>query len=292
MLTTNDMVLIPAAIVPIGSPEQHLDAICGEQHYPRQWFEDETPQRRITLNGFRIDRHPVTNLDFAAFVDATGYVTAAERRGDGLVYGREYWMAESGLCWRRPHLDLDAVADRPDHPVVHVDQADAAAYAAWAGKRLPTEAEWEYAAHGPDWQAWPWGSTWSARNANTVEYWAGEPVRDLAAWKRWWGPRWREYGPLPGTTPVGEFPTGCSPFGVADMAGNVIEWTSTRYRSYAPGGGQPRGFEAAVGFGYHVVRGGSWKTMRWQTRTSERLCCPADYSTFDIGFRCVADLTN
>ncbi|MEU5764170.1 SUMF1/EgtB/PvdO family nonheme iron enzyme [Nocardia sp. NPDC047648] len=282
-----NMVWIPGGATVIGSPEHHLASLSGEQHYDRAWFEDEAPQRVVQVPGFWLDRTPVTNLEFAEFVDATGWMTYAEQAG-GLVYGPDYWRQMPGICWRHPHPDIDAVADRPNHPVVHVDHDDASAYARWAKKRLPTEIEWEYAAHGPHWRAWPWGSTWRPEMANTAELWAGTELRNLADWKSWYEVYWRENGPAPGTVPVGALFESASPFGVLDMAGQVTEWTSSLYGPYG-GAALDAGFAAAAGLGFRSARGGSWKMMRWQTRTSERICGVPDYSAFDLGFRCAAD---
>ena len=282
------MVWIPGGQAEIGSPEDHLAALPAEQHYPRTWFDDEGPQHRETVAGFWLDRTPVTNAQFAVFAAATGWVTATERRGEGLVYGPAYWDTLPGVSWRRPSHDIDAVADRPDHPVVHVDHADASAFARWAGKRLPTEVEWEYAAHGPTWRAWPWGSTWSLEAANTAEFWAGTELRKLADWKAWYANHWRKNGSAPATTPVGQFAESASPFGILDMAGQVTEWTATVYQPY-PAARPDASYCAAGRLGYLVARGGSWKMMRWQTRTSERICGVPEYAAFDLGFRCARD---
>lgn len=284
-----DMVYIPGGHVDIGAPAPHLDEIASQQHYDRAWFEDEAPQHVRAVNAYYIDRTPVTNNQYAAFVDATGYITGAERRGFGLVYGPKFWLAETDASWRHPGPGVDAVTERPNHPVVHIDHADAAAYAAWAGKRLPTEIEWEHAAHGRRWSPWPWGTDWDPALANSAEYWAG-PLRDLNGWRQWWKHRYAVDGPSPATTAVATFsPDGDSRFGVADMSGNVAEWTTDIYHPYDPSRSYDPAFAAAMRQGYRVVRGGSWKHFRFQTRTTERIACLPDYSCFDIGFRCVAD---
>lgn len=284
------MIRIPSGPVFIGSPDEHLDQVAADQHHTRAWFEDESPQHTVQTRAFWIDRLPVTNVEFAGFADATRYVTAAERRGFGLVYGARYWETLPGACWRSPVPGEDVLAARGGHPVVHIDSRDAAAYAAWAGKRLPTEAEWEYAAHGPRWTPWPWGTQWDPALANTAEYWAGHAISDLGEWRAWWDGWHADHGPLPATTPAGSrSPAGDSPFGVADMAGNAAEWTASLYTAYDPGRAYDAGFEAAMRQEYRVVRGGSWKHFRYQVRTSERIACPPDYSSFETGFRCAAD---
>ncbi|HEY7143334.1 MAG TPA: SUMF1/EgtB/PvdO family nonheme iron enzyme [Streptosporangiaceae bacterium] len=281
---------IPAGTVTIGSPEDHLDAIAGVQHYPREWFEDETPQHRVTVGTFGISRYPVTNAEFTDFTAATGYLTTAEERGFGLVYAAGYWEERQGASWRRPAGPYDSVEDRLDHPVVQVTHADAAAYAAWAGARLPTEDEWEYAAHGAAWACWPWGDDWDLERANTAEYWAKTPIADFRDWRTWWERRQKECREVPATSPVGAFsPAGDSPFGVADMAGNVTEWTATRYQMYDPGRRYDPVYAIAAGR-YVVVRGGDWMKFRYQVRTSERIACDPGYANFATGFRCASDL--
>ena len=284
------MAAIPAGAAVIGSPEAHLDAVAAAQHYPRTWFEDEAPQHRVSVDGFRIDRHPVTNAAFDAFAAATGYLTLAERRGFGLVYGDSYWQERPGACWRHPGGPDDSIDGRMNHPVVHVSHADALAFAAWADKRLPTEAEWEHAAHGQAWRCWPWGNHWDPRKANSAELWAGQPIAGFAAWRTWWGTRRARNHDTPATTPAGSFsPDGDSPWGVADMAGNVAEWTATTYQPYDPSRRYDPVYAAAAGR-YVVVRGGSWMNFRYQLRTSERIACDPSYENFATGFRCAADL--
>ncbi|MFB7742497.1 formylglycine-generating enzyme family protein [Streptomyces sp. NPDC056132] len=288
---SHDLVTVKSGTFLMGSSDHDLNTIAAAQHYDRAWFEDETPQRPVHLGEFLIDRTPVTNAQFAAFTQATGYRTVVEERGFGLVYGPESWAEVRGADWRAP-TGLGgpcAIADRPDHPVVHIAWPDATAYAHWAGLRLPTEAEWEYAACGPDGWTWPWGNTWNPGAANTAERTADGPITDFSTWRTWWV-NYREAVTLPGTTPVGSLPSSDSAWGVADMAGNVMEWTSSRYRLYDRLGSYGQMYDQAQRVGYRVVRGGGWMNFRYQSRTRERFAAdPATYTTFAIGFRCAAD---
>lgn len=151
---------------------------------------------------------------------------------------------------------------KPKHPVVKVSWNDAEAYCQWADKRLPTEAEWEKAARGTEGYIYPWGNEWDSTKANAKE------------------------GGHRGTTIVGSFPEGASPYGVMDMAGNVAEWTTSWFDAYP---GYPGGDNEAQYFGeeYRVIRGGGWFSAAEQVRTTERSCSSEDLRNDDVGFRCV-----
>jgi formylglycine-generating enzyme required for sulfatase activity len=287
-----ESVRIDATSLRLGSPEWVLEWLAHQaQSLPTPWFRDETPQMTVTVGPFVMDRHPVTVGRYAAFTEATGYRTVAERRGWSLVYGPDYWQPAPGACWRRPAGGDVGYTPPDDHPVVHIAIEDADAFAAWAGKRLPTEAEWELAARGVGYRLWPWGDDWSRSRANTTELWLGNASRGLPDWRAWWHTRCRDRGPIPLTTPVGTFsPHGDSPYGVADMAGNVYEWTASPSRLYGPSPDCDDTLRSVMGR-FRVIRGGSWMNLRFQTRTSERLHGdPAGWACFASGFRCVHDL--
>ncbi|MFC5027859.1 formylglycine-generating enzyme family protein [Streptomyces sp. DSM 41987] len=285
----HDMVAIPCGVLSMGTTEEELDAIEAAQHLPREWFEDEAPVHSVELAHFAIDRHPVTNSQYAAFVDSTGYRTVAEQRGFGLVYGRDFWEETGDAYWLHPVGPEGAAAtERPDHPVVHMAWADAEAYADWAGFRLPTEAEWEYAACGPSSHIWPWGNEWDPAVNNSAEHWSDHRIHDMGTWRNWWL-RHHSTGPLPATTPVGAFPAGDSVFGVSDMAGNVQEWTASTYGPYDKNRSYGDIYTRIFGV-YKVLRGGSWMHYKFQSRCSERIAADSfQYSNFSTGFRCAAD---
>ncbi len=221
------MVLVPAGPFLMGS----LD---GD--------EDERPPRMVNLPAFYIDQYEVTHEQYARFVVATRH--------------------RAPVDW--PQGNMPPKLAR--HPVVNVAFADAAAYAKWAGKRLPTEAEWEKAARGPDGRAYPWGDRNTGKKAATP---SGDNSKDH-------------------TWPVGSFPDDVSPCGAMDMAGNAWEWTDSWYEAY-PGSDH---FDVAYGHKYRVIRGGG--AIEYYGAPATRRCadraCSLPYGTYDaLGFRCVKD---
>ena len=238
-----DMVLIPSGEFMMGSQ-------TGEDR--------EKPLRKVYLPDFYIARYPVTAVEFEVFVKETGYRTEAEKRGSGWVYREGKWAEVKGADWRHPSAPQSGIAGKQRHPVVQVSWDDAVAYAKWAGKRLPTEAEWEKAAHGKDGRTWPWGNEWVDGKCNTEEAGVGN------------------------TTPAGRYsPAGDSPYGVADMAGNVWEWTADWYDRYPGSSFKDDGF----GRKYRVLHGGSWYRPRDFARCAYRYWgSPVDRWS-DLGFR-------
>jgi len=239
------MVLIPAGSFLMGS-NAHAD--------------DEKPVHPITLDSFYIDKYEVTVGQFRKFVEATGYVTEAEKEGKmkgGFVPGNLQYKSDAN--WRNPYFD-----QTDNHPVVYVSWSDAKVYAAWAGKRLPTEAEWEKAARGTTGKEYPWGDDRDASKCNSSE------------------------SENSGTTPVGSYPRGASPFGVMDMAGNVYEWCRDGYdKNYYQNSPSHNPIGPSSGSKPRVLRGGTWHFPLRDCRSSDRYYFShPTYKYFCTGFRC------
>jgi formylglycine-generating enzyme len=243
---------------------------------------DERPSHRVTLSTFYMDATEVTNAEFARFVEATRYKTDAEKRGSSWVFkqGMKDWTDVEGADWRHP-LGPDSTIEKTlNHPVVNVSWNDATAYAKWAGKRLPTEAEWEYAARGGRaGEIYPWGNELKPGGRAVANFWQGT---------------WPDKNELEDgfyyTAPVASFtPNG---FGLYDMIGNVWEWTADWYAEHyykrSPGK-DPKGPARGE---MRVARGGSWfcsENYCGAYRVGFRGKSPQDSSFNNIGFRCAKD---
>jgi sulfatase modifying factor 1 len=262
------------------------------------FYPEERPIRRAAVDGFWIDRHPVTVGEFRRFVKATGYVTVAERPLDpadypdadpeALVPGalvfrasrgpvdlrdfRNWWQYVPGASWQRPEGPASETYTRGRHPVTQVAYEDAAAYAAWVGKELPTEAEWEYAARGGlDGATFAWGDEFDAAMANT---WQGEFP-------------WQRDG-APSTTAVGTYPH--NGYGLQDMTGNVWEWTRDLATNGHAAPSPCCGPAAEETIPRRVIKGGSHlcaPNYCLRYRPAARQFEAVDTSTGHIGFRCV-----
>ena len=218
---------------------------------------DEAP-RQATVAPFRIMKFEVTNRDFSAFVAASGHVTDPERRGFGYVWpGR--WQRLAGADWRHPGGPEDAEI-AADHPVVQVSWHDALAFCRFHGLRLPSEAEWEFAARGTDGRRYTWGddAPSETRHANFGTHRCCGPDDDDGFLK---------------TAPVGRYPDGTSPFGALDVAGNVWEWTAS----------------ADGDTGRYIIKGGGWGNNTYCLRASYRHRNPPDIGLDMVGIRCAAD---
>jgi formylglycine-generating enzyme len=303
---TSQFVFIPGGSFRMGS----------NQHYP-----EEKPEHRVTVGDFWIDRTPVTNRQFRRFVNETGYVTVAELtpnaadypgalphmlKAGSLVFTppkgavdlrdwSQWWKFKFGANWRRPYGPRSSISGLDDHPVVHVAYRDAQGYAQWAGKDLPSEPEWEFAARGGiDGAEFAWGDDFAPAGKHMANTWQGEfPRQNLAidGYER--------------TSPVTSFPP--NGYGLYDMIGNVWEWTTDWWAEKhqadpnkpccAPqnprGGREDESYDPRqpdIKIPRKVLKGGSHlcaPNYCRRYRPAARHAQPVDTSTSHVGFRCV-----
>ncbi len=239
----------------------------------------EGPPHQVRVGSFAIDRTEVTNRRFREFVESVDFVSEAERYGWSGVFdpGQHSWGPVSGADWRHPDGPDSSIEDRLDHPVIHVSWNDAMAYCGWSGKRLPTEAEWEWAARGGlENTEYAWGNELNPEGRFMANTWQGIfPAGD------------RGEDGFASTSSVGNFPA--NGYGLYDMAGNVWEWTadwySPSYFSSSPVS-NPSGPESGA---EKVIRGGSWLcASNYCTgyRVAARQMTPVDSGLNNLGFRC------
>jgi formylglycine-generating enzyme len=277
----------------------------------QQFYPDEGPVHDEHVEPFAIEQHPVTNAQFSEFVSDTGYVTVAERPLDSVLFPnlpaddlepgalmfsptagpvdlsdwRQWWRWSVGADWQHPFGPGSSIGDKADHPVVQVSYDDAEAYASWAGRRLPSEAEWEYAARAGSTTTYAWGEGVKPDGQLMANTWQGHfPYYNTGA-AGWIG-----------TSPVGSFPA--NGFGLVDMIGNVWEWTTTTYQARhvvtSPCcGPSPVAAPAADSTIRKALKGGSHLCapeycLRY--RPAARSPQSLDTSTTHIGFRCVVSL--
>ena len=245
-----------------------------------RWFEG--PPHRVEVESFFLDRREVENRQFAQFVEKTGYVTEAEKLGWAAVFKPEEhrWTRVEGADWRHPEGPTSSLEGREHHPVVHVSWNDARAYATWAGKRLPTEAEWEWAARaGQDETVYPWGSELAPGGEHRANTWQGPfPARDEGA------------DGHTAIAPTGQYPK--NDRGLYDMAGNVWEWTADRYAPYGKGRAGASGTTGTKTGTGRVIRGGSWLCSPSYCegyRVAARQNNEPDAALNNLGFRCARD---
>jgi formylglycine-generating enzyme len=272
-----------------------------------EFYPEERPVRRVAVDGFWLDEHPVTAAEFRRFVREAGYVTLAERPLDpgdypeaepellvpgSLVFRRttgpvplddfrNWWEYVPGAYWKRPDGAGTTINGRDRHPVVHVAFEDAEAYAAWAGKELPTEAEWEYAARGGlEGAAFAWGDEQFPDGKPAANTWQGRfPWENL------------RLDGYEGTSPVGSFPP--NGYGLFDMTGNVWEWTTDFFAPSADGDGPACCAPPVLPgeqFPRRVIKGGSHlcaPSYCLRYRPAARQGEAVDTSTAHIGFRCL-----
>lgn len=243
-----EMVVIPAGEFWMGSDE-------GE--------EKNRPRRRVHLDAYYLDRYEVTNAQFKAFLEAQGYSRQELWSPEGQPWRVKTIGTKSGVT--QPRYWTEPKWNDPRQPVVGVSWYEADAYCRFVGRRLPTEAEWEKAARGPEGQRYPWGQGWELGRANTDETRNGRTVA------------------------VGSYPTGVSPYGVHDMTGNVAEWVADRYRRDYYRVAPDRNPPGPAGGDDRVVRGGSYDNKGKDASPVVRRDESADERSEKIGFRCAKD---
>jgi formylglycine-generating enzyme len=308
-MNRDDMIQIPNGCFRMGSAD---------------FYPEEAPVRDVEVQAFAIDRGPVTVAQFARFIGETGYLTLAERPPDPATYPdadpsllragsvvfhptpgpvslndpSRWWAYVPGASWRAPWGPASDNAARAEHPVTHVAFEDAEAYAEWAGKQLPSEAEWEYAARGRlDGAVFAWGEHERPGGELMANFWQGE-----FPWRNTGAKGWR------GTSPVGLFPA--NGFGLHDVTGNVWEWTTDVYSACRPSSEVPPSpccqpqlnprietSDASYDVGHpaadiprRVIKGGSHlcaPSYCLRYRPAARQPQATDTSTSHIGFRCI-----
>jgi formylglycine-generating enzyme required for sulfatase activity len=285
------------------------------------WYPEERPVHTVTVDGFWMDEHPVTVAEFRRFVRATRYVTLAERPLDPVMYPeadpallvpgalvfqatrgpvdlndyRNWWAYEPGAQWRQPEGPSSSTVGRDRHPVTQVAFEDAEAFAAWAGKALPSEAEWEFAARGGlEDKTYPWGDEFAPRGRQMANTWQGEfPWQNL------------ELDGYARTSPVKSYPP--NGYGLYDVAGNVWEWTSDFYTPHHEGEVEqpccaPQNPRMTSPERSYLADQPGATIPRRVTKGGSHLCAPnychryrpaarqgeaVDTSTSHIGFRCI-----
>ncbi|XP_074813635.1 formylglycine-generating enzyme isoform X2 [Natator depressus] len=260
----SQMALIPTGMFTMGTDEPEIQQ------------DGEWPARRVHVSQFYMDRYEVSNAEFEKFVNATGYVTEAEKFGDSFVFegmlseqvkteiqqavaAAPWWMPVKGANWRQPEGPDSNISKRMDHPVLHVSWNDAVAYCTWAGKRLPTEAEWEYSCRGGlENRLFPWGNKLQPKGQHYANIWQGEfPISNTG-----------EDG-YKGTAPVTAFPP--NGYGLYNIVGNAWEWTSDWW---------------AV---HHSEGETHNPSYCYRYRCAARSQNTPDSSASNLGFRCAAD---
>jgi formylglycine-generating enzyme required for sulfatase activity len=264
-----ELVLIPAGEFWMGSD---FAALEKAKLVWQDWMNNETPRHRLYLPYYFIGCYPVTNAEYDRFIEDAGY-----RQRE--LWTEAGWRQKEQEKWTQPRWWIDKQWNQPNYPVVGVSWYEAAAYGRWLERltnrsyRLPTEAEWEKAARGPQENIWPWGNIWQPELCNLKEKGLGQTTGQ--------------------TTPVGKYaPVGDSPYGVADMAGNVWEWCATRFEGkFKPYPYNVKENEGTPNYlsgdSLRVLRGGSWSRDLNYARCAYRYRFNPGYRDADIGFRVV-----
>ena len=245
-------------------------------------FAYEGPPHRVALDSFYMDEHEVTNAQYAEFAEASGHVTDSEKLGWSGVFDpkQESWTKGDGADWRHPDGPGSSYRDKLDYPVVHLSWQDAAAYCSWKGRRLPTEAEFEYAIRGGlEGKLYPWGDELAPGGAHRANLWQGSfPQQDLNR------DGFASYGPIK------QFPA--NPYGLYDVTGNVWEWASDWYSPTYFQVSPTRNPKGPSSGAQKVQRGGSWlcsENYCQGYRSAARMMTAPDSGLNNLGFRCAAE---
>ncbi|WP_438346948.1 formylglycine-generating enzyme family protein [Paenibacillus sp. FA6] len=282
IIDLKDMVQLPSGEFILGSEDEESSVEDGE-----------TIRRKVYISSFYMDKYAVTNEQFSRFIAETGYVTDAEKYDWSFVFhlfvndvleqdilgspqGTPWWIGVQGACWKYPEGRKSSISNRPRHPVVHVSWNDAKAYSVWAGKRLPTEAEWEYAASsGVIDKKYPWGNDLHQNEEHHCNIWQGDFPHVNHG----------DDGFL-STAPVDSYEP--NEFGLYNMSGNVWEWSEESFTNQ-PSDSNHILLDPSI----KLIKGGSYLchlSYCNRYRISARTFNTIDSSTGHMGFRCVANL--
>ena len=287
------MVLIPAGTFMMGSTKDEVDRaikdcvkeLKRDQATCEGWYKVELPQHKVRMDEFYLDKYEVTNRIFQQFVEQTGHQTTAEKEGSAKAFVEGTgWQDMKGASWRQPEGGQTVFAsDRGEHPVVSVSWEDANAFCRWAGKRLPTEAEWEYATRAGTATRYWWGN--GSPGSRQVENIADETAKSLLSVIM----TGYDDGSLR-TAPVGSYEA--NPWRLHDISGNVAEWTADWYDATYYKNSPERNPKGPSSGDYRVLRGGSWTNVPAFVRSATRLWITPTYRLVIFGFRCAQDRPN
>jgi len=309
----SEMTLIPAGEFLMGSTKEEARNVEKKWGLTERLLEPETPQHIVYIDAFYIDKYEVTNVQYKEFVDETGHqAPAIPTKGELIAAIKSELKELGGETEEISESQINANIQKhirtlspwawengtyppgkANHPVVLVNWNDAQAYANWASKRLPTEAEWEKAARGTDGRFYPWGNDWDSTRCNNAERIALRPLNTLQESLKWFYDEWENLDPVERaentTVPVGSYRKGISPYGVHDMAGNAFEWCADWYdRDYysdSPKQNPPGPKNGST----RVLRGGSWNYPGFKLRSTYRNRHAPQVGGSPNGFRCVMD---